>query len=341
MSRNKQNYQLIIIRYPQIRTLFLLLNLFIQKKMENKCDDCGKIFGSAYALKRHQSLHRGDAKTYTCPICSKTFNRNYNLTRHLNLHTQEQKFLCDICYRPFNDYSCVKKHRLSHFPPSQYTCEYCQQKFNRRGNLRVHLVSKHLGNKRTWKDVVDSGQVGDDDELKPAVKYVKKEQNSVVNEEIGNTVTGERKHGHDAGPYNEQESDSGFRNIKSIDREKDETVHLLEDNEIKVELAEESGEEMSTDDQAEKSSTYSMDCFVATTNHSTYDQAEKSRTYSVDSLVTTTDHSAEGEIKIRLVNGKAFNEDVSCWQCALCDKVLSCKSHLDTHMERCVVDDNR
>lgn len=274
--------------------------------MENKCSDCGKCFGSTYALKRHQTIHRGDMKLYSCHICSKSFYRNYDLNRHLNLHTQEQKFLCDICYRPFNDYSCVKKHRLSHFPPSQYTCEYCNQKFNRRGNLRVHLVSKHLGNKRTWKDVVDSGEVNDNDSVKPAVKNVKEENVSITNDDIGNTVTDEGKYGS-----NKQETDSCLTNKASADGEKVRTDRLLEEREIKIELTEDSGEEILTDDQA-----------------------EKSRTYSIDSLVTATDHSAEGEIKIRLVNGNAFNEEVSCWQCTLCDKVLSCRSHLEAHMER-------
>ena len=360
--------------------------ILLSENMENKCSECGKCFGSTYNLKRHKTIHREDAKLYSCPICSKTFNRNHNLTRHLNLHTQERKFLCDICYRPFNDYSCVKKHRLSHFPPSKYTCEYCGQKFNRRSNLRVHLVSKHLGIKRTWQDVLDSGPEQDDDKAKPDISEAIVVTNETIgknsdfigttnenigttneniittnenigtttnenigttNENIGKTnakigrteVTG-GSYEHDTIVYSKRETKFKIEKMSSACEENVAMDDLLHEYEIKVELADGSDEEISLDNQAEKSRTNSIDPSVIMAAvesgeaSSNCEKSEKSNTYSVEPVDRTTDSSANGELKIRLVNGNAANEEVSCWQCSVCQKVLSCKSHLKLHMER-------
>ena len=336
--------------------------ILLSENMENKCSECGKCFGSIYNLKRHKTIHREDAKMYSCTICSKTFNRNHNLTRHLNLHTQERKFLCDICYRPFNDYSCVKKHRLSHFPPSKYTCDYCGQKFNRRSNLRVHLVSKHLGIKRTWQDTLDSGPEHDDNvvnETKESIVVTNKtigktsdfigttnenigttnENIGTTNENIGRTEVTGGSHEDDT-IYSKSETKFKIEKMSSACEENVAMDDFLHEYEIKVELADGSDEEISPDNQTEKSRTNSIDpSFIMAAvesgeESSNCEKSEKSNTYSVEPVDRTTDNSANGELKIRLVNGNAANEEVSCWQCSVCQKVLSCKSHLKLHMER-------
>ena len=289
----------------------------------NKCMDCGKCFDNKKSLQRHQVIHKNkNSKRYTCPVCSKSFSQNYNLSRHLNLHTQEQKYVCDICYRAFNDSWSVKKHRLSHFPPSKYTCEYCQQKFNRRGNLKVHLVSMHLRNladKEVTSTSVDSSV---DNKLMPVVS-VKSEQVSftgvdtehapVIKVEHRLGVDVDKKHVPVTGLENVVTATSEQMTGENSKKYVTNCLHI--DNEIgrevkvKVEL-EEVGDEEAPFVQTEKSMTHSVEPFI------------------------TSDNSTEGEIKVRLVNGKSFNEEVSCWQCGQCGKVLSCKSHLETHMER-------
>ena len=80
-----------------------------------KCEECGRINKSIYALKYHkESVHEG--KMYTCTKCSKKFTQKSNLRTHMKtMHDGDRRFACHLC-----DYKAGQK-----------------------GNLVTHMKTKH------------------------------------------------------------------------------------------------------------------------------------------------------------------------------------------------------
>jgi hypothetical protein len=77
--------------------------------------DCGKLFKSRYALKRHSSVHHKD-KPYRCTVCGKYFALPQYLRDHANTHTGAEPYLCGIddCPRRFRQAGKLSIHRRTH-----------------------------------------------------------------------------------------------------------------------------------------------------------------------------------------------------------------------------------
>lgn len=99
------------------------------------CDECGKVYASAGALKMHIRTHTLPCK---CHLCGKAFSRPWLLQGHIRTHTGEKPFSCNHCHRAFADRSNLRAHLQTHSDVKKYSCTTCSKTFS-----RMSLLTKH------------------------------------------------------------------------------------------------------------------------------------------------------------------------------------------------------
>lgn len=57
-------------------------NLVMKNLTKFKCQYCGKIQPSNWALKIHERTHTGE-RPFVCPVCNKGFGHKSNMTKHM------------------------------------------------------------------------------------------------------------------------------------------------------------------------------------------------------------------------------------------------------------------
>ncbi|XP_046554266.1 transcription factor IIIA-like [Haliotis rubra] len=100
-------------------------------------EGCGKVCKSHKHLRRHHREHLLE-NSYRCPKenCGKVFSCEANLKRHQKMH---DGYLCQVpgCQEKFETWSLVRKHvALQH---SALNCPECGKKFLNKFNLKKHL----------------------------------------------------------------------------------------------------------------------------------------------------------------------------------------------------------
>ncbi|XP_065215934.1 zinc finger protein 436-like [Planococcus citri] len=86
-----------------------------------------------------------DEKPYQCTTCNKRFNKIDYLKRHELMHSSEKLFKCSMCDKCFKDPSNKGRHeRTVHGKGPRYCCAHCDENYARKGNLIIHIKSKHL-----------------------------------------------------------------------------------------------------------------------------------------------------------------------------------------------------
>ncbi|XP_074872755.1 zinc finger protein 541 [Carettochelys insculpta] len=75
------------------------------------CSLCGKVFGSASSLSKHNLTHSQERK-YICKICSKAFKRQDHLSGHMLTHQKTKPFMCiqHGCNKSYCDHRSLLRH---------------------------------------------------------------------------------------------------------------------------------------------------------------------------------------------------------------------------------------
>ncbi|KAL2097381.1 hypothetical protein ACEWY4_006588 [Coilia grayii] len=124
------------------------------------CDQCGKAFGTMRVLKRHVQTHTKE-KRYRCPECDKTFVYQSSLLKHQRLHIGKKPFACTVldCDKRFFNKSDRKIHMRIHTEERPFSCMQCGKKFKHRLALKYH-EELHTGEKRHHCPICDKAFVG-------------------------------------------------------------------------------------------------------------------------------------------------------------------------------------
>ena len=93
--------------------------------------ECGKLFKSRFALKRHSLVHSKE-KLHTCECCGKHFALPQYLREHMNTHTKDTPYVCGVggCEKRFRQAGKLSLHRRTH-------AEYQLKHYNYHLNPRV------------------------------------------------------------------------------------------------------------------------------------------------------------------------------------------------------------
>ncbi|CAH2105208.1 unnamed protein product [Euphydryas editha] len=147
-----------------------------QPKKEScaRCDECGKLFASSAALRRHARVHSGE-RPYVCALCGRAFAQREVLRRHELVHREERPFKCSSCPKSFTQRGALAAHARSHAAPAEralalhrcarcprvflhasglsrhtkvhngrvFACAECQRRFSDQSSLLRHARSKH------------------------------------------------------------------------------------------------------------------------------------------------------------------------------------------------------
>nr|XP_040026301.1 zinc finger protein ZFMSA12A isoform X2 [Gasterosteus aculeatus aculeatus] len=133
-----------------------------QRRVAQKCAQCGKCFVYRYELLEHHRLHTGE-NPYKCSQCGKAYRRSSDLAYHRRKRCpkaahicikcggsfqsmQERfkhqccvpKFDCSQCGKSFKTKHLLSKHEVTHSQRRVFTCRRCRKAFPSITELRSH-----------------------------------------------------------------------------------------------------------------------------------------------------------------------------------------------------------
>jgi len=107
-----------------------------------QCDECGRQFKTAGALKSHTGIHSTE-RSFICKTCAKAFRTIYHLRTHELQHSEEKRFCCDTCGARFSILSSFQVHQRRHTGERPFSCQDCGKAFPSSSQLKEHVIVVH------------------------------------------------------------------------------------------------------------------------------------------------------------------------------------------------------
>ncbi|ETN60361.1 gastrula zinc finger protein XLCGF26.1 [Anopheles darlingi] len=108
------------------------------------CEQCGKSYTTAGALKAHTYSHTGD-RPFACTMCEKKFVNSNKLRIHMMRHQGIKKYECPHCGMKKTTKNELRIHINHHTKERLSICSTCGQSFTSSGNLARHVRIVHRG----------------------------------------------------------------------------------------------------------------------------------------------------------------------------------------------------
>jgi len=110
----------------------------------SRCALCQETFNTKTAYREHTNIHN---KKFECQDCGKCFGNARNLDRHEKAHNGIKDFQCSVCAKPYTSFRSLQKHmEIKHDiiqgKKQTFTCEICNRSYTRADYLERHL-NKH------------------------------------------------------------------------------------------------------------------------------------------------------------------------------------------------------
>ena len=140
----------------------------ISKKQTYKCEECGKVFITAFQLNKHVKGHNDNncdkcdakfakrrllvnhlktvhyistaEKYYPCKFCPRKFVKKPSLWSHYTEHTIGNQVVCLKCGEILDDAEVLEKHTEEHKSNARHTCNRCGDFFIRKQQYLSHLA---------------------------------------------------------------------------------------------------------------------------------------------------------------------------------------------------------
>lgn len=109
------------------------------------CDLCKKEFFTKFQLREHKLIHFED-NPFVCDTCGTGFKSRTCLNSHVfHKHNKIKRYKCPECPKSFKTRTQIKVHSRIHSGEKPFLCPVldCTYRSTTRGNMKLHLVSKH------------------------------------------------------------------------------------------------------------------------------------------------------------------------------------------------------
>uniref|UniRef100_A0A8R1I0F3 C2H2-type domain-containing protein n=1 Tax=Caenorhabditis japonica TaxID=281687 RepID=A0A8R1I0F3_CAEJA len=104
------------------------------------CDRCGKLFKTAYELKRHRETVHIRAR---CRKCGEAVEGNSGMYKHM-MKCRNESNVCSNCSASFARLADLTAHETSCLKKVAFTCTPCDEYFKQRVQLDRHILSHHF-----------------------------------------------------------------------------------------------------------------------------------------------------------------------------------------------------
>lgn len=128
-----------------------------------KCDLCKKEFFTKFQLREHKLIHFED-NPFVCEQCGSGFRSRTCLNSHVfHKHSSVRKHKCSDCLKTFKTATQMKVHQRVHTGEKPFLCptELCNYRSTTRGNMKLHLNSKHKLTPATVKSLMEALEASD------------------------------------------------------------------------------------------------------------------------------------------------------------------------------------